>query len=82
MIRRPPRSTLFPYTTLFRSLVDRHESEHAYYEDKPLDPEKHEEKPQKKEERDMYIDAYTHYLDKTVGPPHKILTSLDRKSVV
>src|SRR2546427_2461527 len=27
MIRRPPRSTLFPYTTLFRSfLVDLHES--------------------------------------------------------
>src|SRR2546430_6341466 len=31
MIRRPPRSTLFPYTTLFRSMVDlrlgqRHES--------------------------------------------------------
>src|SRR5437899_4873373 len=25
MIRRPPRSTLFPYTTLFRSvLIDRH----------------------------------------------------------
>src|SRR3712207_7367642 len=24
MIRRPPRSTLFPYTTLFRSLHDRH----------------------------------------------------------
>src|SRR2546422_9746717 len=23
MIRRPPRSTLFPYTTLFRSPVDR-----------------------------------------------------------
>src|SRR5689334_23910928 len=23
MIRRPPRSTLFPYTTLFRSLVHR-----------------------------------------------------------
>src|SRR3712207_8787601 len=23
MIRRPPRSTLFPYTTLFRSLDDR-----------------------------------------------------------
>src|SRR3712207_7365779 len=23
MIRRPPRSTRFPYTTLFRSLVDR-----------------------------------------------------------
>src|SRR5256885_13105736 len=24
MIRRPPRSTLFPYTTLFRSLCGRH----------------------------------------------------------
>src|SRR5256885_10958058 len=27
MIRRPPRSTLFPYTTLFRSLVHTHEDE-------------------------------------------------------
>src|SRR5438876_4333138 len=26
MIRRPPRSTLFPYTTLFRSLVSAQES--------------------------------------------------------
>src|SRR3712207_8255676 len=25
MIRRPPRSTLFPYTTLFRSLAERGE---------------------------------------------------------
>src|SRR5258708_24900599 len=25
MIRRPPRSTLFPYTTLFRSDVDPHD---------------------------------------------------------
>src|SRR2546430_13128117 len=24
MIRRPPRSTLFPYTTLFRSVIDDH----------------------------------------------------------
>src|SRR3989449_3438643 len=24
MIRRPPRSTLFPYTTLFRSIAGRH----------------------------------------------------------
>src|SRR2546429_6939089 len=24
MIRRPPRSTLFPYTTLFRSLIRHH----------------------------------------------------------
>src|SRR2546426_1982376 len=26
MIRRPPRSTLFPYTTLFRSLINPFES--------------------------------------------------------
>src|SRR3712207_8041922 len=29
MIRRPPRSTLFPYTTLFRSLV--HEQSTAHH---------------------------------------------------
>src|SRR2546429_6479730 len=27
MIRRPPRSTLFPYTTLFRSQMPRHVSQ-------------------------------------------------------
>src|SRR3712207_8558459 len=27
MIRRPPRSTLFPYTTLFRSAVERQQRE-------------------------------------------------------
>src|SRR2546429_6381585 len=27
MIRRPPRSTLFPYTTLFRSVVSEKETE-------------------------------------------------------
>src|SRR2546430_8284481 len=29
MIRRPPRSTLFPYTTLFRSLLSRERAECA-----------------------------------------------------
>src|SRR2546425_6023828 len=29
MIRRPPRSTLFPYTTLFRSVVELIVQEHA-----------------------------------------------------
>src|SRR2546430_11299721 len=32
MIRRPPRSTLFPYTTLFRSLLQRvHSLAHQYH---------------------------------------------------
>src|SRR2546422_8313232 len=29
MIRRPPRSTLFPYTTLFRSQLERRPDQHA-----------------------------------------------------
>src|SRR5256884_6360324 len=29
MIRRPPRSTLFPYTTLFRSVLHQHRGLHA-----------------------------------------------------
>src|SRR3712207_8110365 len=28
MIRRPPRSTLFPYTTLFRSVPQNHDKTH------------------------------------------------------
>src|SRR5258708_24389845 len=32
MIRRPPRSTLFPYTTLFRSLDAVHERNHIHIE--------------------------------------------------
>src|SRR2546430_2892443 len=34
MIRRPPRSTLFPYTTLFRSLLERREVLGAGAEDR------------------------------------------------
>src|SRR3712207_8916287 len=36
MIRRPPRSTLFPYTTLFRSYIDvndRDEAERVFVEE-------------------------------------------------
>src|SRR5438094_2809975 len=33
MIRRPPRSTLFPYTTLFRSLNIRVADIHAVYQE-------------------------------------------------
>src|SRR3712207_9504435 len=35
MIRRPPRSTLFPYTTLFRSERDAEEREHGDQEARP-----------------------------------------------
>src|SRR5258705_6328035 len=36
MIRRPPRSTLFPYTTLFRSVVE--EPERAAVDENPAGP--------------------------------------------
>src|SRR3712207_8101808 len=46
MIRRPPRSTLFPYTTLFRSVpaplgvvVQRHEAGHEH-EQRPADDQR------------------------------------------
>src|SRR5258705_7889000 len=32
MIRRPPRSTLFPYTTLFRSMVSRQRASWTSFE--------------------------------------------------
>src|SRR2546430_10820610 len=35
MIRRPPRSTLFPYTTLFRSQDARRQRDHATRADQP-----------------------------------------------
>src|SRR2546430_7114218 len=42
MIRRPPRSTLFPYTTLFRSCEgrrrDRHSRQHGPRDERPPSP--------------------------------------------
>src|SRR2546422_1096667 len=38
MIRRPPRSTLFPYTTLFRSCSQ----EHSQWRRREIDPERRE----------------------------------------
>src|SRR5690348_17734820 len=43
MLRRPPRSTLFPYTTLFRSEVLEHERRGGQHEaDAEPDPHEHE----------------------------------------
>src|SRR3712207_8789583 len=38
MIRRPPRSTLFPYTTLFRSPEDAEEEEEGRHQKVGADP--------------------------------------------
>src|SRR2546429_10007133 len=41
MIRRPPRSTLFPYTTLFRSLILNFPPDHAT-EQNPCNRSRHQ----------------------------------------
>src|SRR3712207_8956844 len=51
MIRRPPRSTLFPYTTLFRSVVD----------DDERDPDR---RADAREERDVRLAAALHDRDR------------------
>src|SRR2546430_17732611 len=50
MIRRPPRSTLFPYTTLFRSTADL--MLHAGFLPEPGDPD-----------RKPFLDALAHVAD-------------------
>src|SRR3712207_8178915 len=51
MIRRPPRSTLFPYTTLFRSKRDPHVLRPSARDrgDRPL-PQHHDREPDQREE--------------------------------
>src|SRR3712207_7686901 len=70
MIRRPPRSTLFPYTTLFRSGVAARELAHDLVAlgDDPLDG--------------LAFDALglrAYEFEHLVEPPH-LLAGLDRKS--
>src|SRR3712207_6998562 len=43
MIRRPPRSTLFPYTTLFRSARGVADDGHLLVEGRVVEPEVHHE---------------------------------------
>src|SRR3712207_7070056 len=59
MIRRPPRSTLFPYTTLFRSdlLVDRHRGVEAILADA------HPDHDDAREDRRVLDDALDHARD-------------------
>src|SRR2546430_6641463 len=47
MIRRPPRSTLFPYTTLFRSQREIHDEDHVPRRARPF-----ERRPDHRAERD------------------------------
>src|SRR5258708_25435470 len=55
MIRRPPRSTLFPYTTLFRSARAERENRHE-----------HNEVDDAERERDQQVE----YVDPRLGLDH------------
>src|SRR2546422_10348689 len=60
MIRRPPRSTLFPYTTLFRSLV-------SVQLPPPDEPPPRSYAPAHRDLTFVYEDAHLAVLDKPAG---------------
>src|SRR2546430_8555928 len=70
MIRRPPRSTLFPYTTLFRSFTGR--------------PQRHVKEKNVQKLRNPVARSGTTRLDCQMGqpnqPPHGARAATDRKS--
>src|SRR3712207_7559720 len=66
MIRRPPRSTLFPYTTLFRSILH---SRHQYHWHTGYVPPQSVAAP--------HIGAV---IARTLGPRDPAVPALDRKS--
>src|SRR5690348_17987754 len=66
MIRRPPRSTLFPYTTLFRSRGDEREADYLglqYMYESGYDPQ-----------------AFTEMFEKLLSEEKKQPGTIDRKS--
>src|SRR3712207_8279927 len=77
MIRRPPRSTLFPYTTLFRSDGGKdkpHDDKHS--KDKP-----HDDKHKKSEDdKDKLLKAYIESVIAGDKEKQDKLLKADRKS--
>src|SRR3712207_8072740 len=72
MIRRPPRSTLFPYTTLFRSWQEQHSSELPLIVWINLSAKQFRE-PE-------LVDEVARALQKTGLPPSGLGLEIDRKS--
>src|SRR3712207_7247002 len=76
MIRRPPRSTLFPYTTLFRSGPD----EHASLAHERLAPVKVEEVAEEHVEDEERVHDRVHVVRPEVRDAHQehVRLALDR----
>src|SRR3712207_7394993 len=75
MIRRPPRSTLFPYTTLFRSdsiQFDEYERKFTYYGTQLIKRRTRDLK------RSMVTTGYIESVPRTRNNPHGLM--IDRKS--
>src|SRR2546430_9053857 len=64
MIRRPPRSTLFPYTTLFRSLRRHFGELHAH-----VSPDRHEVQPVLREDRTEHPVRVRSHLENLLAVP-------------
>src|SRR2546429_7189634 len=58
MIRRPPRSTLFPYTTLFRSVSHQQRTGHAG----PLGPLRERARGERSEEHTSELQSRLHLV--------------------
>src|SRR3712207_8146607 len=79
MIRRPPRSTLFPYTTLFRSAIG---TEHRYdmYDIFLEKPEPLVERALRYGVRERSLDDGSVMVELDEGQVRSIAEELDRKS--
>src|SRR2546429_2970464 len=87
MIRRPPRSTLFPYTTLFRSLSRLHaylreeEEQRNVHGAAANDPQKVADEVERGESRASTTDARTHSQTRQMAASGGAWTPpVDRKS--
>src|SRR5438552_13619477 len=74
MLRRPPRSTLFPYTTLFRSAVRRHRDP-AIPCLPPLHPRRAPARPPRSEEHTSELQSPDHLVCRLLLEKKKVLAN-------
>src|SRR3712207_7559809 len=70
MIRRPPRSTLFPYTTLFRSAVDEGTVYKYVYVVEPRAQDRHPDR-ERDQQQEPVDDRLADHLPQRPGPDRK-----------
>src|SRR2546430_13293084 len=73
MIRRPPRSTLFPYTTLFRSLLERRRPDYLAWVHDVGESFRHQTYPQYKATREKLTAELQQEFDRSVERIEQLL---------